>query len=412
MFAIPRDPAPDSTLALLREGYGFIPGRCRNFGSDLFTTRLMLTNVVCMTGADAAAQFYAPDRFTRRGALPRISFTLIQDNGSVMVMDGEAHRRRKAMFLSLMSPEALQRLADLTTQAWRARMRRWAAQETIPLFDEAHVPFCAAVCAWAGLPLNEAEAEERSREFLAMIEGTGSIGPRNWRGHLLRARAERWMRDAIRQIREGSRAVPEGSAAHVIAHHRDAEGRLLDVRTSAVELINILRPTVANARYVVFAAHALHCYPESREALQAAEGVEPFVQEVRRFYPFIPFIGGRALQTVEFHGHRFAVGDWVLMDLYGTNRDPNRWGQPERFIPDRFAQWDHDPNGFIPQGGGAYETGHRCPGEWITIEQMRAVVPLLAREMRYVVPEQDLTIDLGRIPAMPKSRFVITKVAG
>jgi fatty-acid peroxygenase len=411
MPAIPRDPSPDGTLALLREGYGFIPKRCRALRSDLFATRLMLTKAVCMTGAEAAALFYAPDRFTRRGALPRASFTLIQDNGSVMVMDGEAHRRRKAMFLSLMGKDALRRLAELTAEAWRARARRWARQDRVQLFEEAHVPFCAAVCAWAGLPLSEAETEERAREFLAMIEGTGSVGPRNWRGHLLRARTERWMRGVIRDIRAGRREAPVGSTAHVIAHHRDADGHLLDVTTAGVELINILRPTVANARYAVFAAHALHCFPESREALATDEGVEPFVQEVRRFYPFIPFIGGRALQPAEFRGHRFETGDWVLMDLYGTNRDPRRWDDPDAFRPERFARWDGDPNGFIPSGGGAPETGHRCPGEWITIEQVKAVVPLLAREMRYAVPDQDLTIDLARIPALPRSRFVITQVA-
>ena len=36
--------------------------------------------------------------------MPRFFLSLIQDFGSVMVMDGEAHRRRKAMFLSLMTP--------------------------------------------------------------------------------------------------------------------------------------------------------------------------------------------------------------------------------------------------------------------------------------------------------------------
>ncbi len=411
MPAIPRDPSPDSSLALLSEGYAFIPNRCRRFGSDLFETRLMLTRAVCMSGAEAAAQFYRRDRLTRRGAMPLVSFTLIQDLGSVMVMDGEDHRRRKAMFLSLMGPESMRRLADLTVAHWRARVDAWARMDRVVLFREAHVPLTGAVCAWAGLALSPAEVEARAREFEAMVEGTGSVGPRNWRGHVMRARNERWMRGVVRRIRAGEIAAPEGSPAHVIATHRDRDGRLLDVATAAVELINVLRPTVANARYVTFAAHALHTQPGWAERIAGDDReLEAFVHEVRRFYPFIPFIGGRVLEEFVWRDHRFAKDDWVLIDLYGTNRDPRAWDDPEAFRPERFLGRGIDAHGFVPQGGGDHRETHRCPGEWVTIEQMKAVSRLLAREVRYDVPDQDLHIDLGRMPALPRSRFVIRDV--
>jgi len=43
---------------------------------------------------------------------------------------------------------------------------------------------------------------------------------------------------------------------HAIAWHRDGEGRLLDTKVARVELINVLRPTVAVARFI--------CKPRSR----------------------------------------------------------------------------------------------------------------------------------------------------
>lgn len=49
--------ARDSTLALLWEGYRFIPERCRRYRSDVFETRLMLTKVICMVGEEAAKIF-------------------------------------------------------------------------------------------------------------------------------------------------------------------------------------------------------------------------------------------------------------------------------------------------------------------------------------------------------------------
>jgi fatty-acid peroxygenase len=371
----------------------------------------MLTKAICMTGPEAAEQFYWRDRFTRYGAMPSPSFSLIQDFGSVMVMDGEDHRRRKAMFLRLLGPEALGRLPEITAAHWRAAVRDWARQDQVTLFHAAHAPLCGAICEWAGLSLPPEEVGRRAHEFEAMVKGTGSTGPRLWRGHLMRVRTERWMRGVIRRIRAGEIQVPEGSAAEVIASHRDAAGRLLDVKVAAVELINVLRPTVANARYVTFAAQALHQHPEWHARLRASdEDLEHFVHEVRRFYPFIPFIGGRVLEPFTWRGHGFERGDWALMDLYGTNRDPRRWEDPEAFRPERFRDRAIGAHEFIPQGGGAHAETHRCPGEWVTIEQMKTITRLLAREMRYAVPDQDLGIDLGRLPALPNSRFVMRDV--
>lgn len=369
----------------------------------------MLSRAICMSGSEAASHFYDDHRFTRRHALPPTSFALIQDHGSVMVMDGDAHRRRKTMFLSLVGAEALQRLADVVVKHWREAASRWSRMDEIGLLDEAHFVLTAAICEWVGLPLTPSEACDRATEFAAMVDGTGAIGPRNWRGHLYRARTERWARRMIEEMRSGRREVPDG-AARTIAGHRDAEGKLLDVKTAAVELINVLRPTVANARYVVFAAMALRDQPQYREDLRSGdEARQRFTWEVRRFYPFIPFIGGRVRAPFEWRGHAFEEGDWVLMDLYGTNHDPRLWHEPERFDPCRFERDRIDAFNLISHGGGSAASGHRCPGEGIT----QFVVETLAGElatMSYTVPDQDLTLDLAYIPARPRSGFVMRGV--
>lgn len=191
---IPRDRALDSTLGLLADGYTFISKRCRSHGSDVFETRLMLQKVVCMQGEEAAEVFYAPERFTRKGAVPTPTLKLLQDRGSVQLLDGAAHRSRKRMFMSMMDARAIRRLADLSADVWDARLGTWAAMDKVVLLGEVQAILCRAVCEWAGLPLGEAEVGRRTREFAAMIDGAGAIGPRNWRGMVLRARSERWSR--------------------------------------------------------------------------------------------------------------------------------------------------------------------------------------------------------------------------
>ena len=59
---------------------------------------------------------------------------------------------------------------------------------------------------------------------------------------------------------------------------------------------------------------------------------------------------------------------------------------------------------------GEHYGGHRCAGEWITISLLETAVSFLARSLRYTVPPQPLRVSLSRMPAEPRSRFVIRDV--
>jgi fatty-acid peroxygenase len=407
----PRAPGLDSTVALFREGYLFGSRRFAQCGRDLFQTRVTGRNAVFMYGEEAARQFYAPGRMTRRHALPLPSLALLLDLGSVAMLDGPAHAHRKQMFLGLMTPEALTEIGDLVEQWWRDVLPAWQRGGRLVLLDGVHEVLCRAVCAWAGVPLPDEDVVQRTREFAAMVDGAGSPGPRNLRGQVLRHRAEQWVRDVVRRIRSGELHVEPGRAAHVIAMHRGLDGELLDVDHAAVEIVNVLRPTVAVARFVVFAAHALHEQPEQRELVAQDDAArDRFVQEVRRYYPFFPVIAGRVREPFAWRGARFRPGTWLLLDLYATCHDDRLWEAPGQFRPERFAGRNVTPYDLVPQGGGDHEAGHRCAGEWLTMEVLRRAVRLLTTAMAYDVPPQDLTITLHRMPAVPRSRFVLADV--
>ena len=412
MSSIPRDKMPDNTIPLLREGYIFISTCCDAMDTDIFEMRLMLKKAICVRGASAAEMFYYPDRFTGNGALPPTTVRLLQDKGSVQLQDGAEHHDRKAMFLAMMTPNRLERLTEIADEEWHTQLRKWEHRDSIVLFDEVRETLCRTVCRWAGVPLREDEVAARTREFGTMVDHAGQVGPRNWWAQTLRQRNERWARDIIRRARNGTIDAAGNTTLAIIANHRELDGSLLDDDVAAIELINVLRPTVAVARFIVFEAVALHDHPASRELVQQGDDseVECFVQEVRRFYPFFPFIGGRARMPFEWDGHRFGEGDWVLLDLYGTDHDARIWDDPATFQPERFREWDGSAYNFVPQGGGDHLTTHRCPGEWVTIALMKQAATFLARKMTYDAPAQDLSISLSRMPAKPKSRFVISNI--
>ncbi|GIZ52828.1 cytochrome P450 [Noviherbaspirillum aridicola] len=409
MYPIPREPVADATLSLLSEGYRYISRRCESLDSDIFQTRLMMSPAICMMGEEAASVFYAPGRFVRKHAMPPTALRLLQDVGSVQLQEGAEHLLRKQLFMSFMTRDAMERLMQLSAAHWRARFRRWESLPQVVLLEEAEAVLCRAVCAWSGLTLTEREASRRTAEFSAMIDGAGAVGPRNWRGMLRRARTERWARGVIDAVRNGGLRLAPGSPAEAIARFAGSDGRVLDSKTAAIELINLLRPTVAVARYIVFAALALHAFPACRRRLLGGDEdyLDMFVQEVRRYYPFFPAVGGIVDKAFDWRGMHFEKGTWVLLDLYGTNHDGRLWEEPFAFMPERFAQWKGSAHSLIPQGAGDFFHGHRCPGEWITIELVKTAVRLLLHEVRYEVPRQDLRVDLGRMPAMPASGFII-----
>ncbi len=414
MPPIPRAQTPDSTLAFLRNPYGFIAGECRRHGTDLFRSRLLLRPAIFLTGPEAAELFYDGSKFTRTRAAPEPVKNTLFGSGGVQALDGEAHRRRKAMLLSFMSPEHLARMSDRTREALAEHARAWRGAERVELYGAMQAALTRAVCDWAGVPVGQEELERRRRELTLMFDAAGAVGPRHVRSRLARRGGNRWIAGLIEDVRAGRLDAAEGSVLRTIAEHRDHRGEPLDARTAADSVLNLLRPTVAIAVWAVWAATALHEHPRWRERLGAAdadpEDLERFIQEVRRFYPFFPAVIARVREAFEWRGYVFPRGWRAVLDLYGTDQDERTWEHPRTFDPDRFRGWDRSPFNFIPQGGGDALANHRCAGERLTLEVLGVIVLFLVRDVRYDVPEQDLTIDRGRLPALPRSRFVMSRV--
>lgn len=401
----------DSSFGMLREGYEYIQSRSRELGSDVFRGRLLRQPVVFLTGPDAAQLFYDTSKFRRADALPVWIQKTLFGEGGIQGLDDGAHRERKALFLDILSRESSQRFLELTERRFVEATRAWQKRRRVVLLAETQRLLCGAACEWAGVPMSARELDAFARDCVAMVDGFASLGPRWLSARAARVRSERVMRRTIRAVREGELYAELGSATQVFAERRQSSGERLPLEIAAVELLNVIRPITAIAWGVSFLALALRGRPDLRERLATDEAfVESFVHEVRRFYPFTPFVGARARHDLEWRGVEVKEGELVILDVYGTLRDGRAWDAPDLFLPERFLGRVPTPFDLIPNGGGDLATGHRCAGETLTIETLKLAARLLTRRISYDLAPQSFEYPLSRIPTAPRSGIVLTRV--
>jgi len=156
----------------------------------------------------------------------------------------------------------------------------------------------------------------------------------------------------------------------------------------------------------------LHTNPDCYNQIKLGEEnyLPMFIQEIRRYYPFGPFLGARVRNDFVWRNYHFKKGTLVFLDIFGTNHDPRIWKEPYLFYPENFEDREANPFDFIPQGGGDYYQGTRCPGEWITVELLKVSMDFLVNSLNYYVPLQDLNFSLRRMPTLPNSKFIMRNI--
>jgi fatty-acid peroxygenase len=307
---------------------------------------------------------------------------------------------RKGRFLTALDTAAQAGMADLLETVWRRRAGARAGAEAVDVRREAVRVLGETVLAWAGVPLDADDPGEVTAELDAMVRGAGRFGPANAVARARRLRTERRARRWIGRARSG--ALPADTVLADVAAWTDEAGRPLPVPVAAVELLNLLRPTVAVAEFLVLAALVLTLRPGERARVRDDAYATAFAHEVRRRAPFFPVIAGRATRPLDWRGQDLGPRAWVMLDLYGTNHDARIWPEPQRFRPARFLD-GADPRWIVAQGAGDYTPDHRCPGEPLTNGLIARFARLLAEEGWRPAGEVDPYVRFSRIPALPRT---------
>ncbi|MCW2843221.1 MAG: cytochrome [Nocardioides sp.] len=411
----PRVPRTDRSLVLARHGYLFTAAldeeeRRSLHEQSAVPIRFLGHPTLLVTGDAGVRLFYDETRLVRHKAVPAPIAASLFGAGAVHGLDDSAHRHRKTLFLHALRQDELERLLVTARGRWCGELDRWRAAGGGEVYPAAVRAFGGSIIEWAGIDESESSQAEHSRWMADIVNGFGAPGPAYVKAALARRRCDRWAAELVRRERS-TRGAPAGSWLERVASFLDEDGNQLSEHTAAVELLNILRPTVAVAWLTAFAALALETHPRWRERLVGSALGDPerehlaeaFAHEVRRYYPFVPILAARARRDFEFAGFRVRSGQRVLLDVHGTNHGAD-WQDPWAFDPARFLDTDPcDIVPFVPQGGGPRETGHRCPGEGVSNGLLSLAVSELAELDSAALPLQDHQYSLRRMPTRPAS---------
>ena len=419
--------AIDDSLGLLTRGYGFgahLWRRTRS-GARAVPFRLLGKPALLVRGAEGVALFYDGERTARHGAMPALVQRTLFGVGSVHSLDGAEHRHRKATFVDVAyEDEQVRRLVPLLAEEWQRERSAWLEGGRRSAYDAAVGAIGRAVMRWAGVPGTPAAKTRWAARLAQVVDGFGvPYSPEYLLAVVHRHWSDRHAARLVEAVRGGRLTPAEGTALYEWAWHRDPEGALLPPRTAGIELQNSMRPAVAVARFVAFAAKELHDRPGWRARIAdetAARGTlidgplaVAFAQEIRRTAPFVPVLPAWATTDVELDGEHLAAGGRVVLDILGTDTDDASWPDAGRFDPDRFTGVDDSEAipVFVPHGGADVATGHRCPGEKVAVAALSTAVAVLS-DPRLTVLDDGLGVDRRRMPTKPASGGRVARSGG
>lgn len=415
MPAIPKDNILDSTIYFLKDPYRFLMKRSERHQSDIFELRLLAKRTVALKGHKYAKYFYDASLCSRDG-MPELLRSTLLGRGGVNSLKGEEHLKRKALFMSCMSKEEVYGIGNILKKNLEMRFLIWEASPQVHLLQDIQFVLACSAIEWVGIPLQDfGDLEKATKKLVSLFDDAGAKSFRHVRARYSRWFLERKIRKLVRFYRRPDNIykIDAQSPFAKILLYRDVNDEALSEKVASVEILNLLRPIVAVSCFISFATHAFltHKNVDLKRIVNDEKYRNFFIDEVRRYYPFFPAVIGQAKKDYSLEGFKINKGTRLVLDIYGTNHDPRVWKNPEEFNPLRFEEQAVTPYNLVAQGGGDHSMGHRCAGEFITKRLMSVYLEKLLSRVDFHIPDQDMRIQMTRVPATPRSGVALDRVS-
>ncbi len=401
----PRGPAAWQTLRLAHDWVGFLQDCQRRYG-DVFTVDFAGFGIaVYVADPEVCAAVFQSDPDVFRAGEAREVAEPIAGPRSVLILDGDEHRRERRLLLPSFQGNHVQVHERKMEEAAEREIASWPLGRPVrarPVMQA--ITLDVILRAVFG-------ADERVRARLGpavtrvLDVGTWATMATALPAPLERLTQRAWLAPRLRVVDELLHAHIRARRAQANGHDdvlalllaaRDEDGRGLDddaVRDELMTVVAAGHETTANA--LAWAIERLVRHPEAMERVLAELDEDPaggpyldaVVRETLRVRPVIGDTARVLAAPAEVAGWHLPAGVAVAPAIALVNLDPAVYPDPQAFRPERWLDDSPPSRSWLPFGAGR----RSCLGAGFALFEMRVVLrTILSRlELRAVRPEDE-----------------------
>ncbi len=411
----PRWPALIQSIALLPLRHRFVPWLRRRYG-DVFTVRVLPRSrpLVIFSRPEHVKEIFAGDPAVFHAGKGNAILGPVMGEHSVLLVDGEQHKRARALLMPAFTAKALATYADLVREVAAAEVASWRTGDELRALDRMNALTLDVILR----VVFGVTDEERIARLRPVVSGVVNVSPLvvlAW-GMPRLFRFGPWKR-AVDNFYELDRLIyaeiAERRTLEGLDRRTDVLSRLIRVETDGDRLSDpelrdqlvtlLLAGHETTASSLAWALHELGRDPVLRARTTAAvtsgddDWLDAVLKESMRLHPVIAMVVRTLQRPATVAGIDLPAGATVGASILLAHSREASYPDVRAFRPERFLGQAPAPHTWIPFGGGV----RRCIGAGFAqmegVEVLRAV--FAAVDVESLDIEHARTRNITSVPA-------------
>ncbi len=406
----PGPPAPKlvQVFRWLRTPIPFLESCAARYG-DTFTFRFPANPpLVIFSHPDAVKEIFTASPEDLRAGEANVVVEPLLGKNSLLLLDGERHRRERRLLTPPFRGERMQAYGDVMREITDRAIDAWPVGRPFPIHIEMQgITMDVILRTVFGLDEGPRLLALRRRLIRLLTIGANPmylipflrlrLGPLTAWSEIARLMAE--VDEAILGEIAQRRETPRPGGTDVLSmllEARDEQGQPMgdqELRDQMMTLLVAGHETTGTA--LSWTIHHVLRHPEVlervREEIRGVAGDGPVmnehlprldyldatIMETMRVNPIIPFVARKVHRPMRIGGWDLPADVIVAPCIYLAQRRPDTWKDPERFDPERFLVARANPYAYFPFGGGT----RLCIGSAFASYEMKIVLAQVLRRV-------------------------------